>query len=80
MNKMKKRVRVPKNDSDYHEGEYLAYCAECDCEIAVLPPEKMIKKAREGEESEVFEWLDNGYFYCPRCQKENDLSEMEVSE
>lgn len=74
---MKKRVRVP--ESDYREGEYMTFCGECDCEVAVLPPEKLLKEARKGKEEGVFEWLDNGYFYCPKCQKENDLPEMEVN-
>ena len=73
---MKKRVRVP--SGDYREGEYMGFCGECDCEIAVLPPEKLLKKAREGNDGGVFEWLGNGYFYCPQCQRENDLPEMEV--
>ena len=75
---MKKRVRVAKND--YREGEYMTFCAECACEIAVMPPEKLLKKARKGDEEEVFEWLDKRYFYCPKCQRENGLSEMVVSE
>lgn len=74
---MKKRVRIPKND--YREGEYMAFCAECGCEIAVMPPEKLLKKARKGNEEGVFDWMDKRYFYCPKCQRENDLSEMVVS-
>lgn len=75
---MKKRVRVPMND--YREGEYMTFCGECECELAVLPPEKLFKKAREGNDGSVFEWLGNGYFYCPKCQRENNLLEMEGNE
>ena len=75
---MKKRVRVPKND--YREGEYSAFCGEYGCEVAVLVPENLLKEARRGNEEGVFEWLDNRYFYCPKCQKENDLSEIVIGE
>ena len=73
---MKKRVRVPRGD--YREGEYMASCGKCDCEIAVLPPEDLLKKARKGDEFGVFAWMDSRYFYCPKCQRENDLPEVEV--
>ena len=78
MCKMEKRVRVPKND--YRDGEYMTFCGKCDCELAVLPPESLLKKARKGNEEGGYDWLDKRYFYCPKCQRKNDLSETEVSE
>ena len=66
-------VRNAKNEDDYVGEEYDKECSECERPLAVLPPEKFLKKAREsGDDADLYEWLGDKYFYCPKCQKDLD--------
>ena len=65
-------VRKPKNPTDYKDGEYSAFCDGCDCELAVMPPKRL-----QWKDDECLEWVGERYFYCKKCQKEEDRPEVE---
>jgi hypothetical protein len=65
-------VRSVKNSEDYKAGEYSAFCAGCDCELAVVPPKTL------RSDDAVWDWLDTHYFYCPTCQKSEGRPAVEA--
>jgi hypothetical protein len=77
---MGKTVRTLPEDHDtkwdfqYRENEYSTTCQDCDCQVGVVIPDKIIKWAEDhdGDDSKIMKYLYEDYvFYCDECQKEN---------
>ena len=64
--------KVIKNPSTYifKEYEMSESCHECDVEMAVMLPKRIIKKIEAGDEDAGWNYMDEHYFYCKSCQEE----------
>ena len=58
------------DNSDYEDGEWSAQCRECECELAIRPPERIFKLNPIDIQDAGTEWIENRWFTCKKCQKE----------
>lgn len=71
--KMSIKMRVvedPDAWDAYQEGEFDVECNECGISLAVIPPKKIFDLPPHEVNDAGFEWVNDRYFYCKKCQRD----------